>query len=203
MTLDDVKQAHNLMVYEINNGLNVHDELKSKSVPELREICDKDRYPFDVFCLNLTGDLNIGNIIRTSVLLGAHTVWVYGKRRFDARGTVGAQNYLNVVRQEGLTDEYEFKLDQFQQLVNEHDYYPIAVEQGGVELQDYDWETPFDKRILLVMGNENAGIPDDFLEYIREVGALVSIPQRGVLRSFNVSNAFSIVGWELIKNRFL
>jgi tRNA G18 (ribose-2'-O)-methylase SpoU len=50
---------------------NVHSHLQHLSVPELQELSCNDRLPWHLLCLNLTGNLNIGTMIRTSHLLGA------------------------------------------------------------------------------------------------------------------------------------
>lgn len=198
--LVNFKEIEHSMIQTVNNGLNVHDHLKSFSVEELREINQIDRLPFHVMALSLSGDLNIGTIIRSSLLHGAEKVWVYGRRKTDTRGTVGAMNYLDVERVYGFENkgnDLRFDLEGFNRICEENNLYPVFVEQGGHELGKFDWTTlPLNgKKILLVMGNETNGIPDEFLT--RNEATTVSIPQRGVIRSFNVSSAMAIVAWDM------
>jgi tRNA G18 (ribose-2'-O)-methylase SpoU len=73
---------------------NVHDDLKDKTLPELQKICKNDQLPFAVCALNVTGDLNLGMMMRTASLFGAERFIIYGRHNYDSRTTVGAQNYL-------------------------------------------------------------------------------------------------------------
>ena len=58
------------------------------------------------------------------------------------------------------------------------------------------------RKPMLVLGNENRGIPSNILNTYKEYNDsfVVSIPQKGVLRSMNVSCAGSIVCWDLINS---
>lgn len=184
---------------EIILGKNVHDNLKEKTNSELKDLVKLDRFSFHVIAINLTGDLNIGTIIRSSILHGAEKVWIFGRRKYDKRGAVGSQNYIDVEKIYGFEekDSLTFDVEEFKKLVDQNGLIPVFVEQGGISLEKFDWD--FDtqgKKIALVLGNETNGIPEDFIE---EDDYLVSIPQRGVIRSFNVSSAMNIVTWDLRK----
>lgn len=202
-SLVSFKDINRDMVETINNGFNVHDHLKSLSVEQLYELNQQDRLPFQVMALSLTGDMNIGNIIRTSLLQGAEKVYIYGRRKIDARGSVGSQNYIDVDRIygfEGDGNDLTFDVNRFREILQENNLYPVFVEQGGLTLGQFKWtDLPLDgKKILLVLGNETNGIPQSFLDLQNELnGTTVSIPQRGVVRSFNVGTAMAIVSWDL------
>ncbi len=183
------------------SSLNVHDHLKGKSVEELRELCDKDRLPFAVCILNVTGELNTGTIIRNALLTGAEKVALIGRRKYDKRGAVGSQNYIEIERidalkEDGLTIDEEVFWDWLRE---GQGYKPFFVEQGGTPLSDIDWYNwvmsiqPL--RPCLVFGNENRGIQDDILNDRR--GRIVSIPQKGVIRSYNVASASGIVMYSM------
>jgi len=185
---------------ETIEGRNVHDNMKELSVEELREVVSRDRFPFQVMCLSLTGDLNIGSIIRSSILHGAEKVWIFGRRRYDRRGTVGAHNYIDVECVHGFeNDNYDFHKKKFFDILSENNLVPIFVEQGGEELQNFDWSDniegmkSYGNTPLLVFGNETNGIPESFMEE----DMIVSIPQRGVIRSFNVSSTMAMVTWDM------
>ncbi len=182
--------------------LNVHDHLKGKSVEDLRDFCDQDRHPFAVCILNVTGELNVGTIIRNALLTGAKQVAIIGRRKYDKRGTVGSQNYIEVERLEGLNDDgLTIDTDIFWGWMNKNGYRPIFVEQGGTPLNKIDWLTWVMRMQpllpCLVFGNENRGVQDDLL-YDRR-GRIVSINQRGVIRSFNVASASAIVMYDMIR----
>lgn len=184
------------------SNLNVHNHLKGMSVKKLRELCDQDRLPFAVCILNVTGELNVGTIIRNALLSGAKQVAIIGRRKYDKRGTVGSQNYIEVERLDGLNDDgLTINPKIFWDWMGEHSYRPVFVEQGGTPLNKVDWwNWVLSMQPLhpcLVFGNENRGVQDDLL-YDRR-GRIVSIPQRGVIRSFNVASASAIVMYDMIR----
>ena len=181
------------------NFFNVHDNYKSLEVNELREICRQDRRNFRLCALNVEGDLNVGMMIRSASLFGAEKAYIFGRRRIDNRSLVGVQNYIDIEKIHGLDDDGILDLKEFADFVFEQtvdNYAIVMVEQGGTQLGDLDWaDVLIDHNgITLIMGNENSGIPAEFLPYADYV---VSIPQRGVLRSFNVAAAANIVMWDM------
>ncbi len=193
----NLKEIERETYRETIEGRNVHNDLKGMTQDELRDCVSRDRFPFDVFVINLTGDLNIGTIIRSAILHGAEKVWIFGRRKYDKRGAVGAYNYIDVESIFGFENSNTIKFDakKFKQVIEENNLFPVFVEQGGTVLQDFDWNLDTSgKKLALVLGNETNGIPDDFMDV---ESTIVSIPQRGVIRSFNVSSAMNIVAWDM------
>ena len=191
----DYQEMANKDISASISNLNVHDELKGLSVPELRQICDKDRLPFGVCVLNITGELNVGTIIRNALLTGARKVGIIGRRKYDKRGTVGSYNYLDVDRVDGLNDDgITINTSVFWDWMKENNFFPVFIEHGGILLNNINWgdieynHMPYQP--CLVFGNENRGIQEDLLNDNR--GTIVSIAQRGVIRSFNVASASAI-----------
>lgn len=177
--------------------LNVHDHLKGLPVPVIRTICDNDRVPWSTCILNVTGELNTGTIIRNALLTGSKEVIILGRRKIDKRGTVGSENYINVDRIDALErDGVTINLDKFWEVMNDKGLLPVFVEQGGTMLPKVDWKEWKDiadnqnKNICLVFGNENRGIPQELLT---NYPYIVSIPQRGAIRSYNVGCSSAIV----------
>ena len=82
----------------LSNHFNVRDEFKDNTVAENVAICNRDRLKFSVGCINITGDLNIGMMIRSACLLGAENFYIFGRNKFDKRSTVGAEKYINIVQ---------------------------------------------------------------------------------------------------------
>ena len=183
---------------------NVLPEFKDMSMAERKEACEQDRLPYSVAILNVTGELNTGTIIRNSLLMGAKEVLVLGRRRIDKRGTVGAENYINVERLEMMIDEITIDGAQVVELFNERNLWPIYVEQGGIEIPEFDWfavhKECYDsgKTPILVFGNENRGVPDELLN--NGFGTIVSVKQRGVLRSYNVGVTSGMVMMDMLTN---
>ena len=191
-----------------NSCFNVHDHLKNKSVEELRAISDGDRMPWHTLCLNVTGDLNVGTMVRTSHCLGAKSVIVFGRQRIDNRSLVGAANYIKYEKILGIDDKLVLNADLFIKVMTERNLTPIFVEMGGTSLSEFDWcETVYSiinngKEPCLIMGNEGDGIPEDILntKSLFYKSMVVSIPMRGVIRSMNVAVAHSIVSSDLCLN---
>lgn len=176
---------------------NVHDHLKHHSVEELCEINNSDRLPFGVAVVNVTGELNVGTIVRNALLTGAHTAGVIGRRKYDKRGTVGSEHYINIERIDALEDNgIDIRPNVFWKWMDDNNFYPVFVEQGGTLLNDVNWHEiryqAHSRQLCFVFGNENRGIPDYLMDDSRDY-SIVSIEQRGVIRSFNVGSAAAIV----------
>jgi tRNA G18 (ribose-2'-O)-methylase SpoU len=189
---------------------NVRDEYKNNSVEENIAICNKEHLKFSVGCINITGELNIGMMIRSACLLGAENFYIFGRRKFDSRSTVGAENYINIV-QYVFDDPIHADMQIYSKIkelyVEKHTI--VLCEHGGYELGSAEWKnrlplitkTSYNSYTpLFLFGSESFGIPD----IISENSAFfkVSIPQRGVLRSFNVSAAMAIVCWDYLREMF-
>lgn len=166
---------------------NVHDHLKDRKLCELKSLVDNDRLPFAVCVLNVTGDLNVGMMMRTASILGANHFIILGRRRYDKRSTVGAQNYVKLSRIDALNDDLSIDRAVFEDTMSRWDYTPVFVETSGTSLYAMDWRSI--KNPCLIFGNEGMGIPQDIIGN----NLCVSIPQRGVLRSLNVAVAAGIV----------
>jgi tRNA G18 (ribose-2'-O)-methylase SpoU len=181
---------------------NVRDEFKSMSVEARKEYCDNDRVGYDVLILNVTGDLNVSNILRTSLCLGAGKVITVGRQKIDARGFVGCDNYINIEKHSALSDDLVIDenvvMDVFKSNPN---YLPVFVETGGETLGEFSWKDIVgNKRPLLIFGNEGRGIGDNILALRDKIDSItVGIPMKGVCRSFNVSAAAAIVSWSLVE----
>jgi tRNA G18 (ribose-2'-O)-methylase SpoU len=195
-----------------SNHFNVADEFKNNTVEDNIEICNRDRLPFSVGAINIAGDLNIGMMIRSACLMGASNFYIFGRKRFDKRSTVGAEKYMNIVQY-----NYEAPLHADELIL--HDLlklkHPIfACEQGGLELGSprciIEYHRVSNMHPLFLFGSESHGIPEVILNR-KTTGVVpveyqftrISIPQRGVLRSFNVSAAMNIVIWDYLKETML
>ncbi len=170
------------------------------------------RYPEKVCCLNLKGNMNVGQIIRTASLFNMAEVFVLGRRAYDKRTTVGMQHYIPVNRFFAANGIHSEKLD----LVKIRGlfiswtkiYTLVMVEHGGNSLEnlhtilkDLDYSNNKILPLMFIMGSEDHGIPDELMDL---PGIFrISIPQFGAGCSFNVSNAFAIVAWEYYRSRLI
>jgi tRNA G18 (ribose-2'-O)-methylase SpoU len=187
-----------------SNHYNVRDEYKNNTYEQNVAITISEQRKFSVGAINITGELNIGMMIRSACLMGAENFYIFGRKKFDKRSTVGAEKYINIVQysyDDPLTADEQMARD-IQELNHDNKHYVVLCEQDGEVLRGkYNWrgiEHPWHP--LFLFGSESHGIPTT-------VSALgfpkVSIPQVGVLRSFNVSAAMNIILWDYIKEVYL
>ncbi len=164
---------------------NINDIFKGGSLEDIKEIQRELSLPYAVAVLNLNGDLNTGIIIRTAVIMGAKEVFIFGKRKYDKRSTVGGHNYITINRIFALSENGDIDYNIVITELQRYGYTPVFVEQGGTNFRSFIWpENP-----CIIFGNESVGIPQELINKYDTV----SINQRGVLRSLNVSTAAGIV----------
>jgi len=180
----NVQALRNDSVPEQYSERNVRDDVKHVSTEDLRALSEQDRFPFAVMTLNVLGDMNVSTVIRSAHLMGAERVTVFGRRKIDNRGLVGTGNYQQVDRVWGVSEDLTLQAHTFTSYCEQH-HDAMSVH----------------KKIMLVMGTEREGIPDHIIQAgINLGGTLVSIPQRGVIRSHNLSMAFAIVAGCMVKD---
>lgn len=189
---------------EKNNKFNVRPEIKNKTLEELQNLANKDRSNFEIMLLNITGDINSGMLIRLGHLMGAQKIIILGRRKIDERTTVGAEHYQNIEKHNGLNEDLTINKEEFFKILDKNkSYFPVFIEIGGKNLKKVKWknEIPKNSTPIFIFGNETRGISEEILQeaQARKLGTIVSIPQKGVLKSFNVSTAASIVLWDYVK----
>lgn len=186
----------------LSNHFNVRDEFKDNTVAENVAICNRDRLKFSVGCINITGDLNIGMMLRSACLFGAENFYIFGRKKFDKRSTVGAENYINIVQYVfddpiHADQDIALKLAEVEMKMGHN---IVLCETGGKELgYNVDWNA-YDYNPLFIFGSESHGVPEIISKQFENK---ISIPQRGVMRSFNVSAAMNIICWDYIKEMHL
>lgn len=172
-------------------SFNVADEYKHLDLESLKEVAKSRQLPFAVALANISGDLNTGVIIRTACVMGAKKVFVFGRKKYDRRSTVGAHHYVDVLYHESSNADDVFEWDTVLHTIRINGYTPVLIEQGGAPLHTLD--ASLHDPICLVFGSEERGIPADVCA--REI--CYTIPQPGILRSLNVSTAAGIAMWHL------
>jgi tRNA G18 (ribose-2'-O)-methylase SpoU len=201
----NVRETRDLFIEQNNSGYNVHDHLKGLSVAELKAITQNNVFPFWVCCLNVLSDMNISTVIRSAHLMGAERAVVFGRRKIDNRGLVGAAHYTHVDKVWGVDCNAELNADLFEGFCHTHKVIPIFVEQGGQNVYNFDWNSHIMRietqgyKPMLTLGTENSGIPQSILDRAPRLKAeTVSIPQSGVIRSHNVSMAYAISASQMV-----
>jgi tRNA G18 (ribose-2'-O)-methylase SpoU len=172
-------------------SFNVADEYKHLPVEMLKSTAFARQLPFAVALANITGDLNIGVIIRTACVMGAQKVFVFGRKKYDRRSTVGAHHYIDVLPHDVTSTTGALDWDAALQTIRVNGYTPVIIEQGGAPLHTLNVTTYHP--LCLVFGAEDCGIPSS----ICRQESCYSIPQPGILRSLNVSTAAGIAMWHV------
>jgi len=134
---------------------------------------------------------NTGNIARTCVATGAllHLVRPLGFHTDEKtlkRAGLDYWKYLNV--------HYYDDFDDFLQKNNNPPVF--MVETGGKKLYT---DIKYPENPFIMFGKETTGIPKNILEKYEE--NILEIPMPGVVRSLNLSNAVSIVIYEVLRQR--
>jgi len=136
-------------------------------------------HPFHVAIENFGHDHNIGTVVRTANAFAAAGVHIVGRRRWNRRGAMVTDRYLDVHHHADTAGLAAFAA--------RHDLAVVAVDNtpGAQRLETA--ELP--RRCVLLFGEEGPGIT----EQAREVAALtVSIAQFGSTRSINAGVAAGI-----------
>lgn len=138
---------------------------------------DIKRHKFSILCSNLYNDFNIGCIIRNANAFLASKVYIYGRRRFDRRSTVGTHHYENLV--------YIPTIDDLTEIAKSHTIVAMENNTEAQDINNFVWpESP-----IIAFGQEQVGLPQEILDMSKHV---VYIPQYGSVRSLNVACAAAI-----------
>ena len=151
----------------------------------------KGEPPFLILLDNIEDPHNLGAIIRTANLAGAHGVIIPKDRAAGltatvARTSAGALNYTPVAKVTNLARTVE-------DLKKEGIWF-VCADMGGTLMYDLDLRGP----IGLVIGNEGEGVG----RLVREKCDLVAaIPMKGQIDSLNASVAAGILSYEILRQR--
>jgi tRNA G18 (ribose-2'-O)-methylase SpoU len=155
---------------------NVTDYYKYWTVEAIKADLETKAHNFSVLVLNDTRDFNLGTVIRNANAFCAKEVIVYGKKKYDKRGTVGAHLYTNL-RKVRFCDELDLR-----------GAVVVGVDNldGAVPIETFEW--PRD-HVIMVFGQESTGLTQEMIDLCNH---MVYIEQYGSVRSLNVGCASAI-----------
>ena len=151
----------------------------------------KGEPPFIILLDNIEDPHNLGAIIRTANLAGAHGVIIPKRRAAGltatvARTSAGSLNYTPVAKVTNLKTAIE-------DLKKEGMWF-VCADMGGTSYYDLDLKGP----IGLVIGNEGEGVS----RLVKEnCDFVASIPMKGDIDSLNASVAAGILAFEISRQR--
>ena len=152
---------------------------------------EKGEAPFIVILDNIEDPHNLGAIIRTANLAGAHGVIIPKNRAVGltatvARTSAGALNFTPVVKVTNISKT-------IQELKTKGLWF-VCADMGGTEMYQLNLKGP----IGLVIGNEGDGVS----RLVREnCDMIASIPMKGDIDSLNASVAAGILAYEIVRQR--
>jgi tRNA G18 (ribose-2'-O)-methylase SpoU len=205
--MENIREFREKCLQESNSEHNVRDKYKYLSVEDRKQTTRDSSFPFWVMSLNVTGDLNVGTMMRSAHLFGAEKFVLWGRRKIDNRSLVGAANYTEILKVSAIDPDLNIEVDQFEFFCEQNKLVPFFIEQGGENVFCFDWKNAIDqvfetnRKPVLIIGTENSGIPKEMLSIGCDLqGHILTIPQRGVIRSHNASMAFAAVASNMISS---
>ncbi len=152
---------------------------------------EKGDPPFILLLDGIEDPHNLGAIIRTANLAGAHGVIIPKRRAVGLTATVakasaGAINYTPVAKVTNLGQT----IDE----LKEKGLWFVCADMGGTSMYDLDLKGP----IGVVIGNEGEGVS----RLVREkCDFIASIPMKGDIDSLNASVAAGVLAFEIVRQR--
>lgn len=158
---------------------NVVDRYRYWTVEAVRADLAARSHALHVAIENVTQDLNIGSIVRTANAFNVGAVHIVGRHRWNKRGAMVTNRYLDVRHHTGPEDLLAW--------ARQEGYAVVAIDNSpGSEPIE---RAALPERCLMVFGSEGAGISEALL-----AGAdrLLRIGQYGSTRSINVAAAAAV-----------
>ena len=152
---------------------------------------EKGEPPFLVLLDNVEDPHNLGAIIRTANLAGAHGVIIPKRRSVGLTSTVaktsaGALNYTPVAKVTNLVRTIEE--------LKEKGIWFVCADMGGESMYRLNLTGP----IGMIVGNEGEGVS----RLVREAcDFIASIPMKGDIDSLNASVAAGVLAYEIVRQR--
>ena len=182
--LSETKKHQGVIAMAAAYGYSTVDEILARAE-------EKGEPPFLVLLDNIEDPHNLGAIIRTANLAGAHGVIIPKRRAVGLTATVakasaGAINYTPVAKVTNLTQTIKE--------LKEKGIWFVCADMGGTTMYDLDLKGP----IGLVIGNEGEGVG----KLVKEnCDFIASIPMRGDIDSLNASVACGVLSFEIVRQR--
>ncbi|MCD8241313.1 MAG: 23S rRNA (guanosine(2251)-2'-O)-methyltransferase RlmB [Lachnospiraceae bacterium] len=162
-------------------------------VEEILKIAEeKGEAPFLILLDNIEDPHNLGAIIRTANLAGAHGVIIPKRRAVGltatvARASAGALNYTSVAKVTNLGAT----IDE----LKKRGLWFVCADMDGTTMYDLDLKGP----IGLVIGSEGEGVS----RLVREKCDLIaSVPMKGDIDSLNASVVAGVLAYEIVRQRY-
>ena len=162
---------------------------------------------FFVICDNIRSLENIGSIFRTADAVGVTKIFLCGisgkPPQPEFAALPGNPAVLNqkisktaLGAEKDIPFEYHKQTGRLIELLKKNYVTVVALEQGKHSLSYTKFKPTFP--LALMVGNEVKGISNNIL---KKVDHIISLPMHGKKESLNVSVAFGVAAYEIIKKR--
>ena len=160
---------------------NVTDEFKGMPNELIKSILDLRTSDLVICCSSVIRDMNFGSVVRSANGFGAREVVFAGRRNYDRRGAVGAQNYTTVKHMPSHSETFDYYRSLGYTIVAA-EYQPDRMQYN---IEHYNWNP----KTVMVFGEEGRGLESDILDLVDDI---VYIPMQGCIRSFNVASTATV-----------
>lgn len=153
---------------------------------------EKGEEPFIIILDEIEDPHNLGSIIRTAEVCGAHGIIIPKRRNVGVTASVykssaGAVEYVKIAKVTNINGAIETLKKR-----------GIWIYGADMEAREYSYQANLKGAVALVIGSEGRGISRLTKE---KCDNLVKIPMKGNVNSLNASVAAGILMYEVMKNR--
>ena len=167
-------------------------EHKYSTVEDILNIArERNENPFIIICDEIEDPHNLGAIIRTAEICGAHGVIIPLRRSASLNATVaktaaGALEYIKVARVTNLANTID--------MLKKEGVWVFGADMDGTDYKKTDFTVP----CALVIGNEGKGIGT---LVAKKCDGIVSLPMAGHISSLNASVAAGVLMYAVLDSR--
>ena len=172
-----------------DDARNLIDKFKNHTNEQIFDELAKTRTDLEIAIENVEHDFNIGSIVRTANSFNVAKVHIIGKKKYNRRGAMCTDKYLEIVHHSTLEDF--LKTQKNRELV--------AIENNTPRAKALHAKK-FARDTTLVFGSENSGISPELTNAAHDVRYIESF---GSTRSINVGAAAAIAMYEWTRQNIL
>ena len=163
---------------------NLQDEYKGMPNEQVFAELDKKRSALEVAIENVEHDFNVGTIVRSANNFNAAKVHIIGKKKYNRRGAMCTDKYLEVVYWTDVESFYADQLGRGREVV--------AIENNDSRVRPLA-RKKFVQKTTLLFGSEGTGLTEEALSQAQDVREIENF---GSTRSVNVGVAAGIAMYE-------
>lgn len=183
------RYLNNIASTAIHQGvIAIKEEGTSWTLKPFIEKLEKENVePFIIYIREALNEYNIGSIIRSAEIVGAHVVILPPKTHLSpqmVRASMGASEHITIINE---------NLFQAIKLAKSHSIKVVGIELTG---EQYYYNSDLTGPTMLIIGGEDRSLSD---EIKKKCDLFVKIPMKGKVNSLNMSVAASIVMFEKLK----